>query len=127
MQRTDNVAPRPVLSLSPSQTALSNQDPVLIRVDFGEDLHASTPFNIARVTLGGTCPGKALSTVTAVSGNRVFDVVITGMSGAGTIHLDVAASQVTLRLLCLFPLRCAPLEAVLGRIALTRFVPAAVR
>jgi hypothetical protein len=82
-----------VVRQSPSSSC-TNASSVTFRVTFSENINPSTLLTSDfTLTTTGTATGT-ISSITTVTANTVFDVTVTGVSGDGTIRLDVNANAV---------------------------------
>jgi len=82
-----------VVKYSPSSSC-TNASSVTFEVTFSENIDPST-LSTSDFTLAttGTATGT-ISSISTVTANTVFDVTVTGVSGDGTIRLDVNANAV---------------------------------
>ncbi len=85
----DQTPPTVTIQRAASQPTRTGQTPIHFSVTFSEPV---VGFTVEDVTIGGTAPGPLTATLT--QDGTSYEVVVSGMTGSGTVFINVAAGVV---------------------------------
>ncbi|HTX91667.1 MAG TPA: Ig-like domain-containing protein [Anaerolineales bacterium] len=89
-------SPSVTINQTPAQDDPTNATPIKFLVTFSEPIKKST-FDLSDISLGGTAPGAYVSDINEVAPNdkTTFHVLVSGMTGSGTVTASIGAGLVT--------------------------------